>query len=538
MARNRDDFTEKTKRILGYRAGSRCSNPQCRVPTHGPSNEGPDKINNIGNAAHITAAASGPGGRRYNKALKPYERRSVTNGIWLCASCATLIDNDEKTYTVALLNEWKKKAEDQAKREQGKKLPGEHDGVNTLTAALTGQSGRFLPDLMPNASKASSNYLESLDPRFIIETSFYKGITHHTIHPKEPVDVKFKIKSDFSKEFVSKYNALIERGENLVIDSSAVELRGSPLLEKLTEDINGTFEFHSFLKKDAVIRTWLVSPDEKTKLNFYDLHGRAVAGTKSMTATSRALGGLLSMSISFSVDNFLNPIGGEFSFSLNCKGWDKKPLDCLPYFDGIYKLYRKIHEGWILNFSLEIEGMHLLSAHSNDIAEGQPFLYEFERLDFIYDVREIARNRGHTMYYDPLFEYDFVLYSRVKEIYKVLSKGSFCASVKGINLRSLSCKLTVFEDRSNIEYLRGGNLIAFWFDQTENEPIELFGQKINLPPFSYGLTKVMPKILVNNPDTIISGDKVKVEFIPVDDCQYTIEKLSDVRRIIHGSGTG
>ncbi|RWX45801.1 hypothetical protein H206_00623 [Candidatus Electrothrix aarhusensis] len=310
MAGKRDDFTEKTKRILGYRAGNRCSNPHCRVPTHGPSNEGPDKINNIGNAAHITAAAPGPGARRYNRALKPEQRRSITNGIWLCTSCATLIDNDDKTYTVALLNEWKKKAEDQAKREQGKKLPGEHDAINTLVAAASGQTAVFLPNLMSNASKATSGYLEGLDQRFIVETSFHKGITHHIIHPKDPVDVKFKIKSDFSREFGSKYKALVEQGKKLVIDSSAVELRGSALLEKIAEDCEGTFELHSLLKKDAVIRTWLVSPDEKSKVNFYDLPGSAVAGTKSMTATSRALGGLLSMGISFSVDNFLTPIGG------------------------------------------------------------------------------------------------------------------------------------------------------------------------------------------------------------------------------------
>ena len=216
MAGKRDEFTPKTKRALRRRAGTRCSNPDCRVPTDGPSDEGLDKINNIGNAAHITAAASGPGARRYNRALKPEQRRAVTNGIWLCTSCATLIDNDDKTYTVALLNEWKKKAEDQAKREQGKKLPGEHDADNRLTAALTGHSGVSLPGLMANASKAASGYLEGLDQRFIVETSFHKGITHHIIHPKDPVDVKFKIKSDFSREFGSKYKALVEQGKNLL----------------------------------------------------------------------------------------------------------------------------------------------------------------------------------------------------------------------------------------------------------------------------------------------------------------------------------
>ncbi|RWX45802.1 hypothetical protein H206_00624 [Candidatus Electrothrix aarhusensis] len=173
--------------------------------------------------------------------------------------------------------------------------------------------------------------------------------------------------------------------------------------------------------------------------------------------------------------------------------------------------------------------MHLLSAHSNDIAEGQPFLYEFELLDFIHDVREVARILGYTIYYDPSFEYNSVLYSRVKEVYEVLAKGAFNAPVTDINLKSVQGKLEAFEDLSNIERLRKADLIVFRFDQAEQDEIELFGQKIILPLLSFGLTKVKPKILVNNLDTIVGGENIDVQFIPVDDCQYTIEKLSDAR---------
>ncbi len=65
---NRDDFSDTTKRLLRNRVGGRCSNPDCRVPTEAPSDEKPEKVNSIGKAAHITAAA--PGGPRYNLALE------------------------------------------------------------------------------------------------------------------------------------------------------------------------------------------------------------------------------------------------------------------------------------------------------------------------------------------------------------------------------------------------------------------------------------------------------------------------------------
>ncbi|MCK2184103.1 hypothetical protein [Halomonas getboli] len=35
----------------------------------------------------------------------------MENGIWLCQSCAKLIDNDESRYPVALLRQWKVEAE-------------------------------------------------------------------------------------------------------------------------------------------------------------------------------------------------------------------------------------------------------------------------------------------------------------------------------------------------------------------------------------------------------------------------------------------
>jgi hypothetical protein len=60
-------------------------------------------------AAHITAAAVG--GPRYDQKLLLDERRSPSNGIWLCQSCSKLVDNDELKYPVTLLRAWKENAE-------------------------------------------------------------------------------------------------------------------------------------------------------------------------------------------------------------------------------------------------------------------------------------------------------------------------------------------------------------------------------------------------------------------------------------------
>lgn len=76
------------------------------------------KAVNLGVAAHITAAA--PGGPRYDASLTPEQRSSIENAIWLCQNCAKLIDNDPARFPVALLREWKAKAEEEARARVGK----------------------------------------------------------------------------------------------------------------------------------------------------------------------------------------------------------------------------------------------------------------------------------------------------------------------------------------------------------------------------------------------------------------------------------
>ena len=104
----RDDFSPHVKETLAKRVAYHCSNPKCSVITTGPHTDAEKSIN-IGVASHITAAASG--GPRYDALFTPEQRSSIGNGIWLCQSCAKLIDSDVLEYNVAKLNEWKSQAE-------------------------------------------------------------------------------------------------------------------------------------------------------------------------------------------------------------------------------------------------------------------------------------------------------------------------------------------------------------------------------------------------------------------------------------------
>lgn len=103
----RDDFTETIKSKLAKRVAFICSNPSCKRLTIGPDTK--NGINNVGVAAHICAAA--PGGPRYDENMTEQKRKSIDNGIWLCQSCAKLIDSDESKYTVSLISSWKEETE-------------------------------------------------------------------------------------------------------------------------------------------------------------------------------------------------------------------------------------------------------------------------------------------------------------------------------------------------------------------------------------------------------------------------------------------
>lgn len=125
---SRDDFLEPTKQTLSARVNQRCSNPVCNAPTSGPQDE-PGKALNVGVAAHIAGAA--PGGLRYDSTMTAQQRADIANGIWLCQTCAKLIDNDQVRFNAAELQRWKKLVEQTAQDQVGKTRP-QRNGVQVI----------------------------------------------------------------------------------------------------------------------------------------------------------------------------------------------------------------------------------------------------------------------------------------------------------------------------------------------------------------------------------------------------------------------
>jgi hypothetical protein len=133
MKTNRDDFDSKTIEALAKRVSYICSNPECRALTICPSDVNVEKYLYIGKAAHITSAAiKGP---RYDATLTQEQRQFIENGIFLCATCADMIDkNNGADFSVEQLKQWKSQHESWVRSNLNR-------SVSSLLSTIDGERG-------------------------------------------------------------------------------------------------------------------------------------------------------------------------------------------------------------------------------------------------------------------------------------------------------------------------------------------------------------------------------------------------------------
>lgn len=97
------DIKNRNMKVLIQLSGGQCAICKKKLYIRNDDNS----VSNIGEMAHICGEK--PGAARYEdgKDLTDDERQSYDNLIFVCPTCHTIIDNDEKTYTVAKLKELK-----------------------------------------------------------------------------------------------------------------------------------------------------------------------------------------------------------------------------------------------------------------------------------------------------------------------------------------------------------------------------------------------------------------------------------------------
>ena len=133
----RDDFPKPVIDALAKRAAFICSNPECRTSTIAPSQVDDTLFIYVGKAAHICGAAKG--GPRYKDAMTSDERRSASNGIFLCSFCADMIDkNGGADFPEARIREWKSAHDRWTSDNLNKRLPKETPQIDVTSIGQQG----------------------------------------------------------------------------------------------------------------------------------------------------------------------------------------------------------------------------------------------------------------------------------------------------------------------------------------------------------------------------------------------------------------
>lgn len=137
------EFPRGTVDTLARRAALRCSNPDCDCLTTGPNSQA-DKVTVIGEAAHIFGARETSA--RFRPEMSDQERRSISNGIWLCATCHTLVDKDPSAFPHDLLLAWRKEHEEKIIKQLGSR-------ADNIKLAVTTKSMQKFAHLPPHVQQ-------------------------------------------------------------------------------------------------------------------------------------------------------------------------------------------------------------------------------------------------------------------------------------------------------------------------------------------------------------------------------------------------
>lgn len=325
----RDDFSKPTKKVLAERVSHLCSNPQCKVLTRG-AKTGSAGTAGIGVAAHITAAAiSGP---RYDAALTKQQRKDYDNGIWLCQSCSRIIDVDVAKYSVSLLKSWRMQAEEFSNTNIGKKL---YDG-NTVKREIVKSTIEYISersissssDLAIKAIKIKQSELSSLDSRFNVTTNIIDGRVSSLIEPKSHgIELKIAAANKNDDTLYSSLLGLEEEGREFSIDTSKINISGSPLFEQVIARSGGVLQAGAVKQK---IQCELYATNNDETLLLASCRAHIYGGTKKTIIEGLALNNFLSFSTQMSDIS-------KSTFTIRTSSWLDKKLNKLPFFPKLIK---------------------------------------------------------------------------------------------------------------------------------------------------------------------------------------------------------
>lgn len=474
----RDDFSETTKYELCVRAANLCS--RCRAFTIGSTNAG-DRKNSIGVAAHICAAASGPGAKRWDATQTRAERKHFDNGIWMCYSCSKLIDNEEVFHTVAHLMQMKAVHQSYVSSLVGviPMAPFEAEnkiraGILEATISLITKSGSPANFDVSAVVEGYEESINSIDPNFkVVVTATRGAVVHELIPLANPAPEIQMVFNDAIASADLAWQNMIEVGESIHIPTNDFKFVGSKLFEYLNEVIVGGTLTLTPSKRRLETYIYFVSDEAEFELATTDsFMGK---GSKQFNIEGSALDGFFTYRYCV-CDRY--KVDATYTFDV--AGWLGQPLNNLRHYHRIKKAYDFVLKYPKSKVTIEV----VLNGNSMRLWDGKysDFTMLFTRLKKIVEIAECAKAMASRISGRlRLKTLDLTLQDeRYIELYAQLFKGDV--------IRKLDYGENIFTARIDDEESKAIKIFC-----SENEPeviiaksptIDFFGNTVSLPRMS------------------------------------------------------
>lgn len=506
--KTRDDFSSITIRLLRERVSDFCSKPDCRVSTRGASSN-QKKTTSIGIAAHITAAASGPGAARYDASLTSDQRKHYDNGIWLCQTCSRLIDADENRFPVSLLKEWKEIAERYSQNHVGKQfISKDESNEYALDKVIEHVLGNDLNILTSGAVDIINHYdkkIQLLDPRFNIKTNIVDGCINRIITPlSNDIKLTMHMPELKGKDFNIKLNQLEKFGEEFEVSADDIIFKGSKLFESITSSCNSGSKL-LISPPSKIMDGELFVVNEKNKQSLSSFKCKVFFGQEAIIIKAVTLNNFIEISTRFNIYNSES----IFNYKFKTSEWLGRDIQKIPFFHKLKKSLPTLMDNG--NFHLEVtdQDCNSIELGNTTHASNRDIIDNFICLVDYIDMARIIAEKSKTSLTYQYFEADtedmsnmYYLCSLIKsplkmEAHEFKKNPEFSIEVE--NIEQLQKELC------SDEY---GNIRI-----DESIPLnKILGQKIVQPVVRHQFNKVKPKILssTTSQESVIN---VKIELL-------------------------
>lgn len=374
-----------------------------------------------------------------------------------------------------------------------------------------------------DAVKREQERIETLDPRFRAEVTATANGTLTVLSAKEDVTISLQI-SGHTEKIMKKYTDLIERGKPVSFEKEEIELSGSPLFERISDEKGGILTVQAALKRPVTLSLLACTLCGKEEARIDSIPATVTAGTKSFTIS----GGLHNSPLSITMEGWINPAKnrGKASIGFDPNAWFGKRLLQLSYFEQIHRLFTALQDGATLGFECYVEGNRLFSS----VANGGSMQIENQIgfVDLVGKARFIARKLDLT----PIFpELKAEQADELELLYKLLQEGEVTTDLDNFKF---TCKLRLSSDfLHRPEMKKAGEPFQIALDPKESQEMPFLGNIVKVGPMLMAATSVVLSnraVVVEKLENSEGSQEVELVFEGTNKCKM-------IRRIRHNSGS-